>query len=648
MKRLNIVLIAGILLTCVSCAGLHTQADSGASSQAETTMQDVEKQAAPPDKKPEEAIAHATARTQSRPYPKTLAPVAKQPECPDEPSLEGEAYELPIASGPKRSSAGKYPNGPKRPGQETLDSALEFCQASDEYWERGDLDNALAALDQAYSLILEISPRSHPDILQQRDDLRAAISKRIMQVYTSRFTVANGLQTAIPLDTNRHVDEALALLKGKERDFFIAAYRRSGKYRPAMLEALKQAGLPEELSWLPLIESGFKTRALSKARALGPWQFIASTGYKYGLKRDRWTDERMDPEKSTAAAIAYLTELHQIFGDWTTALAAYNCGEGRVLSVINEQKINYLDNFWDLYQRLPQETAFYVPKFMAVLHVIKDPAAHGFELPPVDPALTWEKVTIDKPVHLKPLAERIGAGCDELFELNPELRYDTTPTRPYELKVPPGKGPVLLAAIDEILEWQPPPPQVARAGRPSGPHLSHQVKKGETLSGIAKKYGTSVDAILRANGMKKNATLLAGATIKVPGRAVYAAAAPEESKAAPPVKSGAPSGTIITYKVQKGDSLFSIANKNATTVQAIQALNNLRGTALQVGQILKIREEASPVAAMKTRSYTVRKGESPFFIAQKHEMDLSEFLTLNRLTPRSTIFAGQVLKVKAE
>jgi len=307
--------------------------------------------------------------------------------------------------------------------QELIDAALAYCQASNDFWQQGELDNAIDALDKAYSLVLQIEG-ADAEILQEKEDLRITISKRIIEVYASRFTVANGTHKAIPLIMNSHVENALASFKGKERDFFLDAYARSGRYRPAIVSALNEAGLPEELSWLPLIESGFRVKALSKARALGMWQFIASTGYKYGLNRDTYIDERMDPEKSTKAAIAYLTELHKIFGDWITALAAYNCGEMRVLKLINSQKINYLDNFWDLYQQLPSETASYVPRFLAILHIINNPEEHGFTLPPLESEIEYENVTINKQVQLKTIAEHLDININNLKDLNPELRQD--------------------------------------------------------------------------------------------------------------------------------------------------------------------------------------------------------------------------------
>jgi len=533
-------------------------------------------------------------------------------------------------------------NGPLLPGsdtrkksdQEMLDSALEFCRASNDFWEQGDLDNTIAALDQAYSLILKVNPNHDPEILQQREDLRFTISKRIMQCYASRFTVANGYNKAIPLVMNRHVEKALSLFKGRERAFFLDAYRRSGRYRPAILRALKEAGLPEELLWLPFIESGFKLRALSRARALGLWQFIASTGYKFGLKRDYWIDERMDPEKSTRAAIAYLKELHQIFGDWSTALAAYNCGEGTVLKCIRTQRINYLDHFWDLYEKLPRETAFYVPKFLAVLHILKDPEAHGFSLPPVEEEIRTEEVTVDKQVHLKTVAKYLGISYRVLKDLNAELRRNATPNRPYVFKVPEGKGATLLSSLGDIPVWRPPVPA----------YVKHRVRHGESLSVIARRYRTSVRAIMAVNGLKNRHFIRAGRKLKIPTRRGYAAVRRTSSS----VSGTRAEGELTEYVVRKGDSLWLIANRFGTTTKAILSLNQLRDSHLRIGQVLMIPKDLTVLKDMKTETYTVLKGDSPYLIAQKHRMSLSRLLRLNQLTPRSTIFPGQVLLVKAE
>ncbi len=526
------------------------------------------------------------------------------------------------------------PKTKKKTNQELLDSALEFCQASYDYWERGDLENAIESLDQAYSLILKVEPGQNSELLQQTEDLRITISKRILEVYASRYIVANGYYKAIPLVMNRYVQDAINLLKGKENDFFLNAYRRSGIYRPAIVKALREAGLPEELSWLPLIESGFKVRALSRARALGLWQFIASTGYKYGLKRDRWIDERMDPEKSTAAAIDYLKELHQIFGDWTTVLAGYNCGEGRVLRVIRTQRINYLDHFWDLYEKLPVETAFYVPKFLAVLHIVDNPKAFGFTLPPPDEGIEAETVTIDRQIHLKAVAKELGVSFEILEELNPALRRDSTPPRPYALKVPKGKGEVLLAKLDQIPVWQPPVPT----------YLMHRVRSGESLSVIARNYRSSVRAIASLNGLNSSNFIRAGWTLKIPTGRGYAS--PKETPM--PVTALETGKKSEKYVVRKGDSLWKIAENFGTTVKAIQSLNEMKSASLTIGETLEIPTASGPMKKRKTKTYKILKGDSPYLIAKKYQMDLSELLSLNNLTPRSTIFPGQVLLVKAE
>ncbi len=530
----------------------------------------------------------------------------------------GEDKSTPV---PELSSDGRFTD------QELIDSAMEFYQASTDFWEQGDLENAMGALDKAYSLILQVKPTADAELLQQKEDLRITISRRVVEVYSSRFNVAGGNHMAIPLDMNEEVQKALNLFKGPHRKFFLEAYRRSGIYRPMIVEALNEAGLPEELSWLPLIESGFKVRALSRARALGMWQFIASTGYKFGLKRDHWIDERMDPEKSTMAAIEYLKELHQIFGEWTTALAGYNCGEHRVLNRIKTQQIQYLDNFWDLYQRLPRETAFYVPKFLAVLHIVNDPEAHGFELPEVYPPRDKDFVAVNKQVHLKTVAQHLDMDYGLLCEMNPELRQYLTPGSPYTLKVPKGKGDVLVAKLGDLPAWSPPQPS----------HATHRVRRGDTLSGIAARYGTSVQAIANTNGIRNHNHLRVGMILNIPTRGSAAAVAAAYSH----------KGGLTEYRIRKGDSLWKIAQRFSTTTGAIQSVNGLRTTRLQIGQVLKVPTGTSSGTSKTVQTYRVKKGDSPYLIARRHKMELSDFLKVNRLTPTSTIYPGQVVKVTA-
>jgi membrane-bound lytic murein transglycosylase D len=370
---------------------------------------------------------------------------------------------------------------------------------------------------------------------------------------------------------NKYVEKQIKRFQGPERKFFIASYRRSGKYMDQIRKDLKEAGLPEDLAWLPLIESGFKVKALSRARALGLWQFIPSTGYKFGLKRDTWIDERLDPQKATTAAIAYLKELHQIFGDWTTVLAGYNCGEGRVLRRIRNQKINYLDNFWDLYQQLPRETAQYVPRFLATLHILKDPEKYGFTLDQLDDQLSYEVVEIEKPVQLKTVAKEIDVSFKELSELNPELRQYVTPPSIYSLKVPNGMGEELLAKIDDIPKWTP----------PENAYVYHRVKRGETLSLIALRYRTSVRKIVRANNIRRKHFIRERQKLKIPLRGtskniVYAS---KDDL----LKDG-------TYRIKKGDSLWLIARRFNTNTKKLQRINRLQTTRLNVGQVLKITE----------------------------------------------------------
>ena len=516
--------------------------------------------------------------------------------------------------------------------QVKMDEALEFCRASQEYWQRGELEKAVDSLDQAYALILQVEAQDDFKLIQEKEDLRFMISKRILEIYASRNIVVNGNHNAIPLEMNRHVQaEIRRFTVGPEKGFFLKSLKRSGRYRPEILKALRQAGLPEELSWLPLIESGFNVKALSRARALGLWQFIPSTGYKFGLKRDQFIDERMDPDKATRAAIAYLKELHNIFGDWTTVLAAYNCGEGRVLRTIRTQNVNYLDNFWDLYERLPRETARYVPRFLATLHILNAPEKYGIDLSIADPPLTYETVTVAKQISLKDAARAIGTTEFELRQINPELRYKISPPRSYELKVPVGKGETLLAQIDTI--------RATSLPRPA--YVYHRVRSGETLSTIARRYRTSVGRIMRANNLRSSHYIVAGKRLKIPQRGYsYAKRSTKRT-------SVRKSKQAQYHTVSRGDSLWTIARQYGTTTEAIQKLNGLQGTHLTKGQVLQISEGKHKASTQtdQLKTYQVKMGDSPFKIAQLHKMSLDRLLEINRLSHRSKIYPGQQLYV---
>jgi membrane-bound lytic murein transglycosylase D len=389
----------------------------------------------------------------------------------------------------------------------SLDTALELVESAREAWAAGEQDRAIEMLDQAYGALLSVpDDGTDKELQQQKEDLRFMISKRLLEIYASQYRTANGTHKEIPLTVNEHVEREIKLFQTRERDFFLESYQRSGRYRDYIVQEFREAGIPEDLSWLPLIESGFKVRALSRARALGLWQFIPSTGYKFGLKRNAAIDERLDPEKATAAAIAYLKELHQIFGDWATVLAAYNCGEGAVLRVIRSQKIDYLDNFWDLYDRLPRETARYYPRFLATLAIIKEPAKYGFELGETDKPVPFEVVSVEKPVNLRKLAEKIDYPADELAGLNPELRHQATPGGAYGLRVPPGSVEAVLAAVDSLPAWSPPRPE----------YVIHRVRSGETLSTIAVRYRTSIQRIRDANNLRSIRFIRAGQKLRIP------------------------------------------------------------------------------------------------------------------------------------
>jgi membrane-bound lytic murein transglycosylase D len=526
------------------------------------------------------AAAALACTTHRAPQPAVPPATAAAPAAPAEPIPGGAAADpLPELPGAVEVVAGDEGGAELDPVAEApaslLHDSLDAYETATAFWGQGALDEAVAALDSAYSLMMSVDPGADPVAAQEKENLRRLISKRILEVYASRQSAVGDPDGSIPLVLNDDVRAEIASFQRGERDFFLEAYRRSGLYRPMIVRELERAGLPEQLSWLPLVESGFKERALSRARAVGLWQFIASTGYRYGLDRSDWIDERMDPEKSTQAALQYLTALHGLFGDWLTALAAYNCGEHAVLRQIQNQRLGYFDQFWDLYSRLPRETRRYVPRFLATLAILEDPAKYGFELPEPLAPVVYETVEVARAAKLESLERSLGLPAETLAKLNPELRRNGTPKSAYLLKVPAGTATAVVASLAAVPEWIPPAETAS----------VHRVRSGETLSEIADRYRTSVAAIVKLNRLRSANRLSVGQRLQIPGgKIVYST----PSNGSAPKTVLAP-GTRIEHRVRPGDSLWEIAARYGTTIERIRADNGLSGSELQPGQTLTIK-----------------------------------------------------------
>jgi membrane-bound lytic murein transglycosylase D len=301
------------------------------------------------------------------------------------------------------------------------------------------------------------------------------------------------------------VEKNVSLFSEKIRERFSVWLSRSGQYLELMKKILKERNVPEEIVFLPLIESGFNPYAYSPARAAGYWQFIASTAKKYGLAITWWKDERRDPVKSTVAAANYLNDLYQMFGSWNLAMAAYNAGEGKILKALNRTKT---DDYWSLLgtNQIKKETKDYVPKFIAASLIANSPETYGFDNLEYNPPLNYETVTLASPVDLDVAADCAGTSVEVIKELNPELKRWCTPpdAREYSLRIPDGKKEIFLDNLSQV---------------PEGKRFTvdiYTARKGDTLKGISRRSGIPVQAILDLNDMEKIIPLKAGIKIYLP------------------------------------------------------------------------------------------------------------------------------------
>jgi membrane-bound lytic murein transglycosylase D len=403
----------------------------------------------------------------------------------------------------------------------------------------------------------------------------------------------------IPIPTNDKVLRYVELFQGRLREFLTEGLSRGAQYLPMIQATFRAEGLPLDLAYIPLIESAFKPSALSRAKARGVWQFMRGTALENGLRADWYLDERADPVKATQAAAKYLKTLHNMFEDWHLAMASYNGGPGRVKRALTRSRQN---DFWKLTastRYLPRETREYVPMILAAVIIAKNPSQYGFDIVPME-STPSETVTVPPALDLRRVAEWAGVPMDDIQGLNPEFRRWTTPVKKgeYEIKVPMGTA-------DKVREGL----AAAEPGQLSAMQF-HTVKRGETLTTIAKKLRVNRTDLAEANYLRTTSRVAAGTRLiipRMPSAALLARASSGElEKTAEAIASDVLADTTEetkaavkqsrarTYKVRAGDTLSAIARRTGTTIAQLKNWNKLRTTNLRIGTQLLIQ---SPRAA---------------------------------------------------
>jgi membrane-bound lytic murein transglycosylase D len=336
----------------------------------------------------------------------------------------------------------------------------------------------------------------------------AAVSE---QKESSKITAPISI-LVLPTDkkSNEAIEKSFSLYTNNLKKKFSLWLERSARYIEIMKDILKEKNMPEELVFLPIVESGFSTQAYSSARAAGPWQFIAGTAKRYGLVIDWWRDERKDPVKSTIAAADYLKDLYDMFGSWSLALAAYNAGEGRIAKAL---KRTDSDNFWSLRntKQIRQETKDYVPRYIAATMIANTPEEYGFRDLTYHEPFEYDEVILYVPVDLEVIAKCAGTSVDEIRELNPELRrWSTPPNLPeYTLRLPVDTADAFIANLSNVPDEK------------LFSYETYTVKHNETLKKIASKSGVPVNTLLALNSLAGIERLSPGEEIKLPPKGKY-------------------------------------------------------------------------------------------------------------------------------
>ena len=382
-----------------------------------------------------------------------------------------------------------------------------------------------------------------------------------------RYAPFSGVSRAewdMPVVRNARVERWITFLRGKNAERTHTWLEREGRWGGMIRAKLAERGMPQDLLYLTMIESGLSPVAYSHAHASGMWQFISETGRRYGLEIDSYVDERRDPIRATDAALDYLQDLHERFGSWYLAAAAYNSGENRVERILRQRaggEKGREDLFWVIDDHLPRETRDYVPLMLAAGHIAKDPELYGFRDVRYQEPLSYQDVEVPGGVSIAAIAEAAGVDAEAVEGLNPHLKRGITPPGgSYVVRVPVGRKDAVLANLDRAVE------ETRLAV------VQHRVRRGETLSHIAQRYGVRLSALQAANRGVSSRHLAVGQRIAVPADGASASSA----------------GADVVYRVRRGDTLWEIARRHSVSVTELRRWNGI-GSRIYPGQQIRIR-----------------------------------------------------------
>lgn len=403
------------------------------------------------------------------------------------------------------------------------------------------------------------------------------------------------IQQTIPLVYNERVHSFINYFTVRDREYTRMVAARKNLYFPLFEKYLAKYGLPDELKYLAIIESGLNPKAVSRARAVGLWQFMSPTGRHYGLNHDWYIDDRMDPEKSTDAACRYLRDLYGMFHNWELALASYNAGPGNVKKAI--RRSGYKKSFWEVYNYLPRETRSYVPQFVAIIYTMNYLDDHNFYNVGQELMMPHDTLMVSKFLHFNTFASLTGVCLEDLQKLNPSVQRNAVPqvNRKYTIKIPQvAKDNLMinrLAILDSASKIGKQELEVLAkntAGSTYGrDRVVYRVKSGDVLGGIAMRYRVRVDDIRKWNNLNSN-TIHVGQRLNIwlrqpVGNTAIASTAPAKQLITVPIPNSK------TYIVQYGDTLWDISRKfEGLTIEKIKQLNNLANSKIQPGQKLVI------------------------------------------------------------